>query len=71
MAKTSHKSQQNFWLLFYTHKYILSNRNEVLRDSSGGKDIKTLFPNYSLSTDLTILWWDNEPRSSSVRYIFW
>ena len=47
---------------FHTHKYVFSNLKKGLRDPSGGK----YFLNHTLSTYLTILWWGNEPRSSSV-----
>ena len=61
---------------FHTHKYVFSNLKKTskkpqkgLRDSSGWKYFKTLFLNHTLSTYLTILWWDNEPRYSSVIYV--
>ena len=51
---------------FHTNKYVFSNLRKSLRDLSGGHYFKTLFHNHTLSTYSTILWWDNEPRSSSV-----
>jgi len=37
---TSHKLQQNFFQLVYSHKYVLYNISKVLRNPRGGKLLK-------------------------------